>query len=233
MGARVAELSWPAVRPRLEAGATAVLPIGAASKEHGPHLPMATDYLTAEALGARLAAEADVLVWPTVGYGYYPAFTAYPGSTSLPEPVFRATLEALVEDLRRAGASRTLLLNTGISTIRAVDAAGAGPDVTAVHVYRGARYLEAVGAITEQPRGGHADESETSVMLHLHPALVAMDRAPTWTSPVAPGRWSPDDPSSANYSPPGIFGDATLATAAKGARLVDAMIADLLDALAA
>lgn len=219
-------MRWPDVRPALEAGAAAVLPIGAASKEHGPHLPMATDYLTAEALGRRLAARAHVLVWPTVGYGYYPAFVDYPGSTSVTDGVFGETLHQLVRDLRRAGASRVLLLNTGISTIRAVERV-CSDAVRACHVYRAARYLAAVERIAEQPRGGHADECETSVMLHLHPELVAMDEAPTWLEPVAPGRWSHSDPGSPSYSPPGIFGDATKASAAKGEALVEAMLEDL------
>lgn len=230
-GRRVAEMRWPEVRPALEAGAVAVLPIGAASKEHGPHLPMATDYLTAEALGRRLAERAFVLVWPTVGYGHYPAFVDYPGSTSLTDEVFGETLTQLIEDLRRAGATRALLLNTGISTIGAVERARAD-GVSACHVYRGERYLAAVERLAEQPRGGHADECETSVMLALHPELVDMSKAPTWLEPVAPGRWSHTDPESASYSPPGIFGDATEATAAKGAALVSAMLEDLEAALA-
>ncbi|HEY8430993.1 MAG TPA: creatininase family protein [Sandaracinaceae bacterium] len=234
IGARVAELAWTEIEERLARGAIAVLPIGAASKEHGPHLPMSTDWLTAEALGARLAATSDVLVWPAVGYGFYPAFVDYPGSTSVPEDVFRATLAALLGDLVRAGASGILVLNTGISTIRAVDAVVSTPGApprAAVHVYRGARYVAEVAAVCEQPRGGHADEAETSVMLHLHPERVRMERAPTWTREMKPGRFHRTDASSPSYSPSGIYGDATLATAEKGARLVRAMLEDALEAI--
>lgn len=232
MGHSLADLAWPEVRPILEAGAIAVLPVGAAAKEHGPHLPMQTDFLTAEALGRRLAAVANVLVWPAVGYGHYPAFRAYPGSTSVPEEVFESTIFALIEELRRPCGSRVLVLNTGVSTIRAIDSAcSEQPGAGAAHVYRGPRYLEVAAAILEQPRGGHADEAETSVMLHLHPERVDLTKAPTWTREVPPGVWSPDDPSAPSYSPTGIYGDATLATAAKGKRLVDAMIEDALAAL--
>lgn len=233
MGRLVATMRWTEVRPALEAGAAAVLPIGAAAKEHGPHLPMATDYLTAEALGRRLADRADVLVWPTVGYGHYPAFVDYPGSTSLSREVFARALGELVADLERAGARRVLLWNTGISTIRGVDSVCRQPVVQALHVYRAERFEAAHARLIEQPRGGHADEAETSVMLHLYPELVDMGAAPTWIEPVAPGRWSHDDPSSPSYSPPGIFGDATLATADKGRVLVEAMIEDALAALVA
>jgi creatinine amidohydrolase len=226
MGARVAELRWTEVRPLLDAGAVAVLPIGAAAKEHGPHLPLATDWLTAEALGRELARRAGVLVWPALGYGYYPAFTAYPGSTSVRETIFEETLRDLCGDISRAGARHILIANTGVSTIRAIDRV-AGETIRAVHVYRGARYSECARELLEQARGGHADEAETSIMLHLHSELVDMSRAPTWTEEVKPGRWDPDDAASPSYSPSGISGDATLATAEKGARLFEAMLLDL------
>jgi creatinine amidohydrolase len=227
-------MRWTEVRPALEAGAVAVLPVGAAAKEHGPHLPLATDYLTAEALGRLLAERAEVLVWPTVGYGFYPAFVDYPGSTSLDAATFEATVAQLLADLIRAGASRALVLDTGVSTIAPIDRAVAravGARVAACHVYRGEKLAAAHDALIEQERGSHADEAETSVMLHLHPELVDLDAAVAWTRPIAPGRWSPDDPRHPSHSPSGVYGDPTRATASKGRRLVEAMIEDLLDSL--
>ena len=231
-GAPAAELSWIEVEARLAGGSVAILPIGAAAKEHGPHLPLATDWLTAEALGRAVAEREDVLVFPSLGYGFYPAFVAYPGSTSVPEVAFEETCRALVADLARAGARAILVANTGISTIRPLERALEGTTPRALHVYRGPRYLAALASTAEQPRGGHADEAETSIMLHLHPEHVRMERAPRWTQEVRPGRWSRDDPTSASYSPSGVHGDATLATAEKGARLFTAMLDDLAEALA-
>jgi creatinine amidohydrolase len=232
MGARLAELAWTEVAPLLSSGSIAVLPVGAAAKEHGPHLPMSADWLTAEALGRELARRADVLVWPTVGYGFYPAFVAYPGSTSLAEATFEATMRELAADLVRAGARAVLVVNTGISTIRPIDAAlGQTPNARAAHVYRGARYLEAASRCLEQERGGHADEAETSILLHLHPEHVRMDFAFAWTRDVRPGRWSPTDTKSPSYSPSGVLGDPRLASATKGEELFEAMLADLLEAV--
>jgi len=234
MGHLINELRWPEVAAALDAKTTAVFPVGACAKAHGPHLPMNTDQLTADALGQRLAETADVLVWPAIGYGHYPAFRAYAGSTSVPERAFESTLFSLIEDANRHDAERVLLLNTGISTIRACDAAcSTHENAAALHVYRGPRYLDAVATLCEQPRGGHADEAETSVMLHLYPERVRMDLAPTWTREMKRGVWSPTDETSASYSPEGIYGDATLATPEKGAQLVVAMLQDIADALAA
>ncbi|GAB5546685.1 MAG: creatininase family protein [Sandaracinaceae bacterium] len=227
---RVADLTWIDVRDALERGAPAILPVGAAAKQHGLHLPMSTDQLTAEAMAARVAERVDGLAWPTVGYGHYPAFLDYPGSTSLPADVFSGVIEALLRDLVRAGAQRILILNTGISTIRPIEHARelVDADITVAHLYRGERYLATKRAVCTQERGEHADEAETSVMLHLHPERVNLAKARVWTTPVQPGRWTPTDPSSPSYSPQGVFGDPTHATAAKGAHLLEAMLEDTL-----
>ena len=44
----VAGLTWDQVKARLSAGVAAILPIGAGAKQHGLHMPMATDQVFAE-----------------------------------------------------------------------------------------------------------------------------------------------------------------------------------------
>ena len=116
-GAFAAQLSWSEVERRIHSAAIAVLPIGAACKEHGHHLPMQTDLLQAEWLAGTLVQRANVLVWPTVSYGYYPAFTDYPGSISLSRETFQHMVHEILSDICRAGERTVLILNTGISTI--------------------------------------------------------------------------------------------------------------------
>ena len=50
----VAGLTWDQVGQRLAAGATAILPIGAGAKQHGLHMPMATDQVSLNIFPARL-----------------------------------------------------------------------------------------------------------------------------------------------------------------------------------
>ena len=127
---KVAELSWLEVQEHIDAGALAVLPIGAASKEHGYHLPLNTDWLQAEWLADRLMELAYVLVWPTVNYGYYPAFTDFSGSCTLSTTTFQALVEEISHSILNAGVKKLLLLNTGISTIKPLEAVAA-----ATHIY--------------------------------------------------------------------------------------------------
>ncbi len=233
---RVADLAWDEVGRRLAAGAVAVLPIGAGAKEHGLHLPMGTDALQAEVLCGLLsermrAKSIDLLVWPTLTYGYYPAFTAYAGSVSLSRPAFVAAVREIVSGLIGFGARAVLVLDTGISTIPAVAEAIEG--LAGAHhlkIHAGPRYREAAARLAEQPYGSHADELETSRMLALFPDLVDMARAvasPVHPEGPKPGALRPADPASPNYSPSGSYGDPTLATREKGEMLLAAMLGDL------
>lgn len=231
-GIRVPEVSWPVIEGHLARGAVAVLPIGAASKEHGRHLPMNTDLVQVEWLLDRLVQQAHVMVWPTVNYGYYPAFVDYPGSTSLSETTFIALVIEILGAIRHAGAQRVLLLNTGISTIEPLEVAiGRSPGFAVlqlVNVYAGPRYRASTAELTEQPRGGHSDESETSIMLAIAPEKVDMSHAEACSGNVIRGRLQRVDPRRPGYSPSGVYGDPTLATPDKGRRLADAMLADVL-----
>jgi creatinine amidohydrolase len=231
----VAGVSWPAVEAALEAGAAGVLPLGAAAKAHGRHLPMNTDLLQAEWLAARLAVERAVCVWPTLGYGYYPAFVDYPGSCSLPRETFTQTVTALLDDMLRAGCEIVVVLNTGISTMAPLEAGRqrcrAPQRVRLAHVYQGRHYLAAERRVRTQPRGGHADELETSIMLAIAPQVVRMDAARACLGERVPGPFNRSDPERPNYSPDGVYGDPVAATREKGEVLLQAMVEDLLGLL--
>ena len=228
----VEHLTWDEVGRRLARGTSAILPVGAAAKEHGFHLPMNTDRVQAEWLAERLAARFDALVWPTVSYGYYPAFVDYAGSVSLSEPAFELVIHEIAAGILGFGCPALFVLDTGISTLAPVDRALqrlANPDALHLKIHDGPRYRRAAAEIAEQSHGSHADELETSVMLALAPDLVDMARAAA--SPIlkqpSPGPLTSTDTASPNYSRSGSFGDPTLATPAKGEILLAAMLDDL------
>ena len=233
----VAGFTWDQVKERLAAGAAAILPIGAGAKQHGLHMAMATDQVFAEYFSRALAERIDALIWPTLTYGFYPAFVAYAGSVSLSNRPFQAVVTEIANSLSGFGARRVLILDTGLSTIAPVDAAIRASREPALirhlKVFAGQRFEATVRTLKQQSYGSHADEIETSLMLAIAPELVDMARAKA--SPVSPegpspGPLSPDDPSLPNYSPSGSFGDPTLASAEKGSRLLAAILQDLVEA---
>jgi creatinine amidohydrolase len=233
---KVTDLTWDRVARRLAAGAAAILPIGAGAKQHGLHMAMATDQFFAEYFAGVLADRIDALIWPTLTYGAYPAFVTYTGSASLSDATFQSVVTEIADGLLGFGARRVLILDTGLSTIAPVEAAiRAATDPSRLRhlkVFAGARFVETVRQVKEQPYGSHADEIETSLMLAIAPERVDMSRAapcPFSTAGPSRGPLSPDDPTSHNYSPSGSFGDPTLASAEKGRKGLAAILEDLME----
>jgi creatinine amidohydrolase len=230
----VEHMTWDQVARRIGDGAAAIVPIGAGAKQHGFHLPMNTDRILAESLAARIADRIDGVIWPTVAYGYYPAFVDYAGSVSLSAPVFESLIEEIAAGIIGHGCRALFLLDTGISTLAPVDRALARlGSAGALHlkVHDGPRYRRAAEKLAGQSHGSHADELETSLMLALVPHLVDMSRAEA--SPALkhemPGPLTRRDSASPNYSRSGSFGDPTLATRAKGEILLAAMVDDMVE----
>ena len=228
----IENMIWDEVARHIANGAAAILPIGAAAKQHGFHLPLNTDRIQAEYLASRLAERIDALIWPTLAYGYYPAFVAYAGSSSLSSATFEAAVHEIAREIIGSGCRKLLVLNTGISTLTPVERALARLDagrVMHLRIHEGPCYRRAAEQLAEQSHGSHADELETSLMLALAPHLVDMARAEP--SPAlghgTPGPLTPSDVNSPNYSRSGSYGDPTLATLAKGEILLAAMLDDL------
>jgi creatinine amidohydrolase len=229
-------MTWQEAERALTPETIVVIPIGAAAKEHGPHLRLANDWIMADDLRRRLAGRTRVIVAPIVGLSYYPAFVEYPGSIGLRLETARDVLVDVVRSLARHGPRRFYALNTGVSTLRALQPAAEllAADGILLHFTDLGRALAPIEKqLAEQEGGTHADEIETSMMLYLAPETVDMTRAVKDYRPGS-GPLTRDPQRPGVYSPTGTWGDPTLATRAKGERivqaLVDALVADV-DAL--
>jgi creatinine amidohydrolase len=213
-GAWLEDLTWPEAKARFDGGALVVLPVGAVSKAHGPHLPLKTDALTARALAQRLIERLPAAVAaPVVGFGFYPAFTAFAGSQHLSAETFKALLGELLGNLRGHGVRRIAILNTGVSTEKPIDEVAAGADDLLVLHMRGLG--GAADKLLDVADGGHADERETSVMLALEPRSVRMDRLAL----------------AGPFERTAATGDPTRATAFKGERILAARTDDIVAAI--
>lgn len=242
------DLTWIEAKAAIDSGMPVVIPVGAAAKEHGPHLPLRTDATIAAALARRVAVRLPVLVAPVVPFGYYPAFVRYAGSQSLSAATFTAVMRELCEGFAAQGASRIAVINTGYSTEAPINVAlsemhRAGVvRVVAAHL----RFLgRAADRWLDNPHGGHADERETSMMLALDGRAVRTERIPDGVAnqdtdraglPAGFARavalsWTSDVGAVDEFSPTGSFGDASHATAYKGEKIVEAIVDDLVAGL--
>lgn len=230
-GVLLADVTWLEAEKLLGPDTIVVIPIGAASKEHGPHLLLGNDWRMAEYLKDRVVAAAAVVVAPTLGYHFYPAFLEYPGSTSLRLETARDTTVEIVKSLAHHGPRRFYALNTGVSTLRALRPAAEALAAEGI-LLQYTNLLDALGpierAVARQEGGTHADEIETSMMLYIDPASVDMRRAAKDFHANRPGGLTRNPEGEGTYSPTGTWGDPTLATRDKGQKIVEALVGAIL-----
>ncbi|MET0456542.1 MAG: creatininase family protein [Mycobacterium sp.] len=163
-------------------GVVAVLPVGAV-EQHGPHLATGTDAVLAEnAAKAAIERTGDVVL-PALAYGCSLGHTErWPGTLSLSV----ATLTAVVTDIGRwvhaSGFHKLIVVNS--------HATNGPPCQSALLTLRyevpslRTRFVSLYD-ITAQANAGyladaddpHANDAETSMLLHLTPDLVHPDRA--------------------------------------------------------
>src|SRR4051794_32266393 len=95
----LANVTWIEAASALTADAVVLIALGAAAKEHGPHLKLDNDFRMAEYLKRRVMAQTPVVVAPTLSYHFYPAFRDYPGSTHLRFETARDLVVDVVQSL--------------------------------------------------------------------------------------------------------------------------------------
>jgi mycofactocin precursor peptide peptidase len=169
---RIDELPWTA----LEAPAppvVLVVPVGSC-EQHGPHLPLSTDTLVAEALATALTERhPGAMLAPSLTVTASGEHQGFPGTLSIGSDVMESLVVQLV---RSADWSRGVVLVNGHGGNRhAVD--------RAVARLRGeGRRVLAWWPVV--PGGDpHAGHTETSIMLALHPHLVRLDHAVSGPTP--------------------------------------------------
>lgn len=226
----LAEMSWKEVAGAMDGGArVVVVPIGS-TEQHGPHLPLSTDTVMAET-AARLAAEraGGVLVAPAISYGTSENHLGFAGTASLQLSTLCALLVDVGRTLAEHGFDVIVLLNGHSGNTAAIGAAAHELRQVTDKVIATLTwwfFVDQGYRTMEDPIIWHAGEFETSLMLHLHPDLVQMERAVNETPrhvPLFQGSGETPLPKVDLGVPPtkavvdsGTFGDARLATAEKG-----------------
>jgi|SRR5271166_686255 len=230
-GVLLEDLTWVEAEKALTPETVVVIPVGAESKEHGPHLKLKNDFDMAQYFARQVLARANVVVAPTVNYSYYPAFVEYPGSTTLRLETSRDMFVDICRVLSKYGPRRFYALNTGVSTTRALKPAAEILEAEGVH-FGYTNILEAGAAaekaVSKQEGGTHADEIETSIMLFIDPASVDMSKAVKDYHPSPTSGLTRDPKKPGVYSASGVYGDATLATREKGEAVVNAILTTVL-----
>ena len=195
----------------------AIIPVGSI-EQHGPHLPVMTDWAIATELGKRVAEEMGAFLLPALPISTCREHMGKKGSVWMEATTFYQMMHDIIMSLKEQGFKKVAILQAHggifISTPLVRDLnAKFQPELQIALVCP----YNSETAITETA-GLHADESETSQMLALAPETVHMDRAVDFTPDVP----RPD----LNYGsifracPDGVWGTPSKATAEKGEALL-------------
>jgi creatinine amidohydrolase len=222
----LARATWTDVATHLESHpAIGILPFGAL-EQHGPHLPLSTDSLQADAVARGLAERVDGVLLPVVPLGNTWSNDALPGTVSISADTVAAVCRDVTASLERAGYELLVVVNGDFGNRlplhrAAEESAARGGMPVVVLDYPG---LTEIGdAVKDSPWAApglcHADEIETSMVLALAPHLVHPDRMEA-AYPDLPPDFGLRQMALAPLSPSGIFGDPRPATAEKGERII-------------
>lgn len=163
-----------------------VLPLGA-TEQHGPHLPVGTDFFTIEnlalAAAERAAAEIAIVVTPGLPFGSSDHHLIYGATLSLRTETYYGVLSDLLRSLVTDGFRRIFVLNGhgGNHELAELAARDTALELPA-RIAAGSYWTIAWDALIEMQAHlgcrlpGHAGIFETSMMLTLRPELIASQR---------------------------------------------------------
>lgn len=234
------DIRWPEIEVAAPGRWIAVLPL-AATEQHGPHLPLGTDVMIAQAylaqVRAGLAADVPATFLPLQPVGVSTEHIDYPGTLTLPAEVALKNWAAIGEGVARAGVKKLVIVsshggNSAAMTLVAQELRAHQKMFVVTTSWSRLSGAEKLFPAEEVRHGIHGGAVETSIMLARYPAHVRVEAIANFASTAialdqdhrflstqrpAPFAWQTQD-----LHPSGAVGDARLASADKGERLLEA-----------
>ena len=235
----IGELTFLEISKFLSEGSILCIPIGSI-EQHGPHLPLNTDVVLAEAftrlIVSRWGQAFDLWQLPTVSVSLAREHEWAPGTMSLSIQTLTALMRDLAREIARSLPARNLMIINGHGGNRGILEAlvqdmrsDFGLNACVLHPAEFAP-IDEHAAVPEI----HGGKNETSIMLAIAPHLVRQDRIAQLKNPpdgeaVAMAilqkgvtwPWTTDDRRLADI---GVIGDAQAASAAFGQRIIDHVV---------
>ena len=219
---KIGEVSWTDFKQK--GFSLALVPTGS-TEQHGPHGPMATDTIIAEAIAARSAEATETILLPAINVGVSREHGKFPGSLYLPPDVFRDQLRETILSAYNSGIDKFVVVNGHGGNIASVQEVCKG-----LYHDREVKAIEWTwfNAISSGPMG-HAGELETSFIMYLREELITnpLEKgASSWGKRIHGTRIAYD---TSKFTKNGIVGDPTKATKERGEKLFEESTEKLID----
>lgn len=173
-------MTWPEVEDLLTRTDMVIIPLPAL-EEHGPQLPIGTDYLAGEELAKLIAQKTDVLVAPILLPGISPYHMEFPGTVTLSEDTVQRVYFEAVQSLIHHGFRRFMFLvsHTGNQSVSRYIIDRINQETTGIAVELkdpGAPIFRSTTRPEVKLFDRHAGVGETSRGMYLFPNLVDISK---------------------------------------------------------
>ena len=237
----IADETWPELGDYFADESLALVPLGS-TEQHGPHLPLATDHLIAEAFAREAADRTGFLCTPTINVGVSPHHRQFHGTMWVDPPEFRDYVESFTRNLTYQGIDRVVYVNAHGGNVEHLREVGRRLRDDGVAFAVPWMWDESIPDLVHEVfenNGPHAGPKETAMIMHLAPDLVREEK-------LADGRdgglvqWEESGNEihgtrvsydAIDNSPNGAFGDPTDATPEKGRQIFEAAADQLVQLL--
>lgn len=202
---------------------TAIIPVGSL-EQHGPHLPIMTDWAIASEFGRRVAGKMGAFLLPALPVSTCREHMGKKGSVWMESTTFYQMMTDIILSLKTQGFRKVGILQChgGIfilpPLVRDLNAKY-NPDLMVALVSGDTFRMTLLEEGIQESFDLHAGESETSRMLAIAPETVHMDAAVDCI-PSAPRSYL-NYGSIFRLSPAGVWGEPSRATAEKGEKILE------------
>ncbi|UCC38208.1 MAG: creatininase family protein [Candidatus Aminicenantes bacterium] len=174
------EMSWTDVRDYLKTNDMVIIPLGS-TEQHGPHLPLGTDFYEALGMCKLISARTGVVIAPVLLAGYSVYHSGFAGTLSLKPETMEQVLFETSEILMKYGFRRIMFFNyhggNRIAESNVIHRINHATEAIAVSIGIGASFQGGGERVEGVEYDQHAGIHETSIMLYLKPELIKMERA--------------------------------------------------------
>lgn len=169
-------MTWQEAKEAFKSTKIAIIPTGS-TEQHGPHLPLGTDYLIAEYYAKKVAEKANVIVTPAIPVGFAHYHTSFEGTLSVNPEILSSYYQGIADSLISYGITHILFVNGhagNMESLRNVCRNLRIRGLTAAYL----QHFYIAGKLNKEwELIAHGDIIETSLMLLISPDSVKLDRA--------------------------------------------------------
>jgi creatinine amidohydrolase len=228
---RVADLTRDEFAQAMRAGRWLLLPFGSV-EQHGPHLPLGTDFFYGEHVCLAVAEQVNGLVAPGFPYGICRTMRNFPGTVSLSPETFTPMLREVLAEYIRHDARKFALIaghaeeaQNGAMREAVLPFVNADPTLKVLLIGP----YDFLDPVREEAglvgTDGHAGSIETSELLVIAEDKVHLDRLPEVTRPRLSRFRVMSHPET--EFPIGVRGDTSKVSRALGERALSHAVAEI------